>query len=112
MPNVGARINDCHFIAHHVCADTEPAFAVALYSFTTAGLIATSLASGALSISSATLAAAGVLASQTSGSISADPSRNLLVRFTSSLPGFSAERIWSRECLMRNVVLGTIFVTS
>ncbi|CAM6127196.1 unnamed protein product [Calypogeia fissa] len=56
----------------------EPAFAVALYSFTTAGLLATALASGALSISSATLAAAGVLASQTSGSISSDPSRNLL----------------------------------
>ncbi|KAL2642981.1 hypothetical protein R1flu_010568 [Riccia fluitans] len=57
---------------------TVPAAAVALSSFTTAGLIATALASGALSISQATLAAAGALTSRPTGYIGADASRNLL----------------------------------
>ncbi|KAL3696418.1 hypothetical protein R1sor_010494 [Riccia sorocarpa] len=57
---------------------TVPAAAVALSSFTTAGLIATALASGALSVSQATLAAAGAITSRPTGYIGADASRNLL----------------------------------
>ncbi|BBN01488.1 hypothetical protein MPTK1_2g07770 [Marchantia polymorpha subsp. ruderalis] len=57
---------------------TVPAAAVALSSFTTAGLIATILVSGALSISQATLAAAGALTSRSTGYVGADASRNLL----------------------------------
>lgn len=52
---------------------------MALYYLTTAGLLSTAFVSGALSISSGTLAAAGTLLGQRSVSIGADPSRNLLV---------------------------------
>ncbi|KAJ7525686.1 hypothetical protein O6H91_17G061800 [Diphasiastrum complanatum] len=55
-----------------------PAISVALYSFTTAGILATALASGALAISSASLAAAGALGSWSTSSVVTDPSRNLL----------------------------------
>ncbi|KAJ7514137.1 hypothetical protein O6H91_23G029700 [Diphasiastrum complanatum] len=62
----------------HLSHYSVPASSVALYTFTTAGLLATTLASGALSISSASLAAAGALDSRTMGSITTNPSRNLL----------------------------------
>jgi hypothetical protein len=52
---------------------------VALYYLTTAGLLSTAFVSGALSISSGTLAAASTLLGQRSVSIGADPSRNFLV---------------------------------
>lgn len=57
---------------------SAPAISVALYSFTTAGLLATSFAATVLSLSSATLAAAGALTSGTASFIITDPSRNLL----------------------------------
>jgi len=63
----------------HWDVDTVPAVSVVMYSLTTAGLLTTALASAALSVSSASLAAAGALSSRTFGSIGADPSRNLLV---------------------------------
>jgi hypothetical protein len=54
---------------------------LAISSFITAGFLFTALASGALSVSSATLAAAGACSNQASGSFSAAyPSRNFLVR--------------------------------
>lgn len=55
-----------------------PAVSIALYSFTTASLLATSFAAGIMSVSSASLAAAGALTAATVGSIVSDPSRNLL----------------------------------
>lgn len=57
---------------------SAPAISVALYSLTTAGLLATSFAATVLSLSSATLAAAGALTSGTASFIITDPSRNLL----------------------------------
>ena len=56
-----------------------PAVSVALSFFITAGLLGTTIASGALAIASANLASAGAFSSQT-GCVGADPSRNLLVR--------------------------------
>jgi hypothetical protein len=62
-------------------ADTRPVVSVAISSFITAGFLFTALASGALSVSSATLAAAGACSNQASASFSAAyPSRNFLVR--------------------------------
>eukprot|EP01018_Ginkgo_biloba_P009481 Gb_04485 [translate_table: standard] len=57
---------------------TVPAISVSLYSFTTAALLVTSLAAGALTVSTASLEAAGVLSRHAAGLIVADPSRNLL----------------------------------
>ncbi|CAK9867304.1 unnamed protein product [Sphagnum jensenii] len=58
---------------------TRPVVSVAISSFITAGFLFTALASGALSVSSATLAAAGACSNQASGSFSAAyPSRNFL----------------------------------
>ncbi|KAH9315091.1 hypothetical protein KI387_023718, partial [Taxus chinensis] len=57
---------------------SAPAISIALYSFTTAGLLATSFAAAILALSSATLAATGALTSGAAGSIISDPSRNLL----------------------------------
>lgn len=59
--------------------DDVPAVSVALSFFITAGLLGTTIASGALAIASANLASAGAFSSQT-GCVGADPSRNLLVR--------------------------------
>ncbi|KAH9534978.1 hypothetical protein CY35_17G030300 [Sphagnum magellanicum] len=57
----------------------RPVVSVAISSFITAGFLFTALASGALSVSSATLAAAGACSNQASGSFSAAyPSRNFL----------------------------------
>ncbi len=56
-----------------------PEVSVVLYFFTTAGLLTTALASAALSVSSASLAAAGAPSSWMSGSLVAGPSSNLLV---------------------------------
>jgi hypothetical protein len=56
-----------------------PEVSVVLYFFTTAGLLTTALASAALSVSSASLAAAGAPSSWMSGSLAAGPSSNLLV---------------------------------
>jgi hypothetical protein len=55
-----------------------PKVSVVLYFFTTAGLLTTALASAALSVSSASLAAAGAPSSWMSGSLAAGPSSNLL----------------------------------
>ncbi|KAH8966354.1 hypothetical protein BDL97_03G020900 [Sphagnum fallax] len=55
-----------------------PEVSVVLYFFTTAGLLTTALASAALSVSSASLAAAGAPSSWMSGSLAAGPSSNLL----------------------------------
>lgn len=57
---------------------TAPTISVFLYSFTTAAVLSTSLAAGALTISTASLEAAGVLSSQSASLIVSDPSRNLL----------------------------------
>lgn len=57
-----------------------------MYYLTTAGLLTTAFVSGALTISSAILAAVGALSNQETGSIGIDPSRNLLV--CSNLPDF------------------------
>lgn len=62
------------------CADTTPAVSVVLYYLITAGLLSTAFISGALTISSAILAAVGALSNRETESIGIDPSRNLLVR--------------------------------
>ncbi|XP_002966003.2 uncharacterized protein LOC9652023 isoform X1 [Selaginella moellendorffii] len=57
---------------------TVPPISGALYSLISAGLLATAVFSAALSISCASLAAAGALTSSTVSAIVTDPSRNLL----------------------------------
>ncbi|XP_068651500.1 uncharacterized protein [Aristolochia californica] len=55
-----------------------PAISVALHSFITVGLLATSLAAGVLALSTACLAAVGDLSSPPVNVVLSDPSRNLL----------------------------------
>ena len=65
--------------------DTTPAASVALYSIITAGLLSTTLASGALAISAANLAAVGAIPLRSAGIAGSDASRNLLVNLNSIL---------------------------
>ncbi|XP_058093203.1 uncharacterized protein LOC131239494 isoform X1 [Magnolia sinica] len=58
-----------------------PAISVALHSFVTAGLLATSLAAAVLALSSANLAAIGGLTSGATNIAISDPSRNILGTF-------------------------------
>ncbi|EHA8590577.1 hypothetical protein COCNU_scaffold020585G000050 [Cocos nucifera] len=55
-----------------------PAVSVALYSFVTAGILATSLAAAIVAVSSANLAAIGSITSGVNNVVISDPSRNLL----------------------------------
>ncbi|XP_038989295.1 uncharacterized protein LOC103718327 isoform X2 [Phoenix dactylifera] len=55
-----------------------PAVSVALYSFATAGILATSLAAAVVAVSSANLAAIGSITSGVNNEVISDPSRNLL----------------------------------
>ncbi|KAL5717574.1 hypothetical protein ACHQM5_010557 [Ranunculus cassubicifolius] len=57
---------------------STPAMSVALHSFVTAGLLATSFAAAILSVSSSNLGAIGALASGTTDLMVSDPSMNLL----------------------------------
>lgn len=56
-------------------ADSIPPISVVLFCLISVGLLSTALVSGMLSVSSATLAAAGAISEKKAG----DPSRNLLV---------------------------------
>ncbi|PIA51132.1 hypothetical protein AQUCO_01100163v1, partial [Aquilegia coerulea] len=57
---------------------SPPAISVALHSFVTAGLLATSLAAAVLSLSSTNLGAVGAISSGTTDVVVSDPSMNLL----------------------------------
>ncbi|KAK1319183.1 hypothetical protein QJS10_CPB04g00253 [Acorus calamus] len=59
-------------------ADSVPAISIALHSFITAGLLATSLASTILTLSSVNLAAMGAITTGLNSGLVSDPSRNLL----------------------------------
>lgn len=56
---------------------------MALYSIITAGLLSTTLASGALAVSAANLAAVGAIPHRSAGIAGSDASRNLLVKHNS-----------------------------
>ncbi|KAL6011560.1 hypothetical protein ACLOJK_002008 [Asimina triloba] len=76
--DIAGNLNLASNQLEHLCADSPPAVSVALHSFVTAGLLATSLAAAVLALSSANLAAIGGLTSGTTNMVITDPSRNLL----------------------------------
>lgn len=59
--------------------DSTPAISMALHSFVTVGVLATSLAAAALSLSSANLGSIGTLASGNTNNVASSPSMNLHV---------------------------------
>lgn len=61
-----------------ICTDSTPAISIALHSFVTAGILATSLAAAIFSVSSANLGVMGTLASESSNTVASD-SMNLHV---------------------------------
>lgn len=66
-------------------SDSTPAASVALYSIITAGLLGTTLASGALAVSATNLAAVGAISHRSAGIVGSDASRNLLVKLNNIL---------------------------
>ena len=69
-----------------VYTDSTPSTSIALHSFMTAGILATSLAAAVLSVSSASLAAVGTQAS--GGTVFPDPSMNLHASISMYLTAF------------------------
>lgn len=66
-------------LTHIICSDSTPAISIALYSFVSAGTIATSLIAAMVSLSSANLEAISILALGGTNCPTSNPSMNLNV---------------------------------
>lgn len=90
------------FTSHNsqVCTDSTPAISIALYSFVTAGTVATALAAAILSISSANLEAIGTVASGSTNVVALHPSLNLHV----SIKMFSCAKNPFKQLLIYNLM--------